>query len=127
MLIMFLFPIASKKEELPMDCMSLTLLSTQRHHEHMLESIPELPEQVKRKKSKKTKTLNPIPEDPEPEVDDFDDTFERQHRENLEAFDAIPVAQRGHEQVQNGDVGVIFAIPSTSKSATTSRGKKKNR
>ena len=79
-----------------------------------------------RKKSKKTKTLNPIPEDPEPEVDDFDDTFERQHRENLEAFDAIPVAQRGHEQVQNGE-GVIFAIPSTSKSATTSRGKKKNR
>ena len=55
MLIMFLFPIASKKEELPMDCMSLTLLSTQRHHEHMLESIPELPEQVKRKKSNKKK------------------------------------------------------------------------
>ena len=26
----------SKKDELPMDSMSLTLLSTQRHHEHML-------------------------------------------------------------------------------------------
>ena len=110
--------------------MSLTLLSTQRHHEHMLESISDVPEQVKRKKNKK-KPLNPIPEEeeePEPE-DDFDETFEQQHRENLEAFDAIPVAQRGgrHEQVQNGDVG-IFAIPSTStKSATTSRGKKKNR
>ena len=126
--IRFLFPIASKEEELPMDCMSLTLLSTQRHHEHMLESISDVPEQVKRKKNKK-KPLNPIPEEeeePEPE-DDFDETFEQQHRENLEAFDAIPVAQRGHEQVQNGDVG-IFAIPSTStKSATTSRGKKKNR
>ena len=103
-----------------MDCMGLTLLSTQRHHEHMLESIPE-PEQVKRKKKKKP--LNPIPEEEEE-----DEAFEQQHRENLEAFDAIPVAQRGgHEQVQNGDVG-IFAIPSTStKSATTSRGKKKNR
>ena len=32
----------SKKDELPMDSMSLTLLSTQRHHEHMLGTDPHL-------------------------------------------------------------------------------------
>jgi hypothetical protein len=83
-------------------------LSTQRHHEHMLEAIPESTEEAmatsnknrKRKKAesgkgnRKNRNLEIIPE--EAESSTFEKEFEREHQEALEAFDAISVAKK-HE------------------------------
>ena len=86
-------------------------MSTQRHHEHMLEAIPESTEEAmasqanknrKRKKgesgkgnSRKNRNLEIIPE--EAESSSFEKEFEREHQEALEAFDAISVAKKGQE------------------------------
>merc|ERR1712008_360245 len=84
-------------------------LSTQRHHEHMLEAIPESTEEAmanknrKRKKAesgkgnRKNRNLEIIPEE-EAESSTFEKEFEREHQEALEAFDAISVAKKGHEK-----------------------------
>ena len=88
-------------------------MSTQRHHEHMLEAIPESTEEAmasasnknrKRKKaeksgkgnSRKNQNLEIIPE--EAESSPFEKEFEREHQEALEAFDAISVAKKGQEK-----------------------------
>ena len=87
-------------------------MSTERHHEHMLEAIPESTEEAmaasqknrKRKKaeksgkgnSRKNMNLEIIPEE-EAESSPFEKEFEREHQEALEAFDAISVAKKGHE------------------------------
>ena len=82
-------------------------MSTQRHHEHMLEAIPESTEEAmatsnknrKRKKAesgkgnRKNRNLEIIPEE---ESSTFEKEFEREHQEALEAFDAISVAKK-HE------------------------------
>ena len=131
---------ASKDVPLPMDQVSLTLLSTERHHEHMMENIPDVEQPVKRKKAAKKK-LKPIPEQDEEdeavvvEDDNLDelaqplpiDDFEQHRLETLEAFNAIPVAQRGQDRVNVVHHNGVFVIPSTSKSSTSSssKGKKK--
>merc|ERR1712203_769600 len=48
---------APKSVELPMDKVSLTLLSTQRHHEHMLEAIPEFQDNIDAKNRKRKKAV----------------------------------------------------------------------
>jgi len=134
---------ASKNVPLPMDQVSLTLLSTERHHEHMMENIPDVEQPVKRKKAAKKK-LKPILEDGEDEAiaeNDLNeplaqpleqiDEFEQHRLETLEAFNAIPVAQRGQDRVKIVHHNGVFAVPSTSKSSTSSsssslsKGKKK--
>ena len=133
---------ASKNVPLPMDQVSLTLLSTERHHEHMMENIPDVEQPVKRKKAAKKK-LKPILEDEEDEAiaeNDLNeplaqpleqiDEFEQHRLETLEAFNAIPVAQRGQDRVKIVHHNGVFAVPSTSKSSTSSssslsKGKKK--
>jgi len=133
---------APKNEALPMDQVSLTLLSTQRHHEHMLDAIPESTEEAmatsnknrKRKKAesgkgnRKNRNLEIIPE--EAESSTFEKEFEREHQEALEAFDAISVAKKGHEnsskhennpQLANGFTNFSLSPqPSTSSYAAVS-------
>ena len=81
-------------------------MSTQRHHEHMLEAIPESTEEAmatsnknrKRKKAESGKGNRKNRNNLEiiPEEDTFEKEFEREHQEALEAFDAISVAKK-HE------------------------------
>ena len=111
---------ASKKEFLPMDKVNMTLLTTQRHHEHMLENIPESQDDIvkkRRKKAKNTKesrkkNLEAIIESDEEEhgqnrctgQDQVDqDLIDQEYRETLDAFEAIPVSKKND-----------FAMPSTS-------------
>ena len=120
-------------------------MSTERHHEHMLEAIPESTEEAmaasqknrKRKKaeksgkgnSRKHQNLEIIPEE-EAESSPFEKEFEREHQEALEAFDAISVAKKGHEnsskhennpQLANGFTNFSLSPqPSTSSYAAVS-------
>ena len=118
-------------------------MSTERHHEHMLEAIPESTEEAmaasqknrKRKKAEKSgkgnrknQNLEIIPE--EAESSPFEKEFEREHQEALEAFDAISVAKKGHEnsskhennpQLANGFTNFSLSPqPSTSSYAAVS-------
>ena len=117
-------------------------MSTQRHHEHMLDAIPESTEEAmaasnknrKRKKAesgkgnRKNRNLEIIPE--EAESSTFEKEFEREHQEALEAFDAISVAKKGHEssskhennpQLANGFTNFSLSPqPSTSYAAVSS-------
>ena len=119
-------------------------MSTERHHEHMLEAIPESTEEAmaasnknrKRKKAEKSgkgnrknMNLEIIPEE-EAESSPFEKEFEREHQEALEAFDAISVAKKGHEnsskhennpQLANGFTNFSLSPqPSTSSYAAVS-------
>jgi hypothetical protein len=106
-------------------------LSTQRHHEHMLEAIPESTEEAmasasnknrKRKKAEKSgkgnrknMNLEIIPE--EAESSPFEKEFEREHQEALEAFDAISVAKKHENNPQLANGFTNFSLspqPSTS-------------
>ena len=106
-------------------------MSTQRHHEHMLEAIPESTEEAmasqanknrKRKKgesgkgnSRKNRNLEIIPE--EAESSPFEKEFEREHQEALEAFDAISVAKKHENNPQLANGFTNFSLspqPSTS-------------
>merc|ERR550534_1253676 len=120
-----------------MDQVSLTLLSTQRHHEHMLEAIPESTEEAmasasqknrKRKKAEKSgkgksgknRNLEIIPE--EAESSPFEKEFEREHQEALEAFDAISVAKKHENNPQLANGFTNFSLspqPSTSHSVSS--------
>ena len=103
-------------------------MSTQRHHEHMLEAIPESTEEAmasqanknrKRKKgesgkgnSRKNRNLEIIPE--EAESSPFEKEFEREHQE---AFDAISVAKKHENNPQLANGFTNFSLspqPSTS-------------
>ena len=120
---------ASKKESLPMDQVSMTLLSTQRHHEHISDTIPLSQDELKRKKPKAKKKLDVIQEtiDEADEEDDGPSTIkflgvdlDQEHAEALEAFDAIALSRKG--KVPSNPNGLISVKPSTSsQSATTSR------
>ena len=111
----------------------------------MLEAIPESTEEAmaasqknrKRKKaeksgkgnSRKNMNLEIIPEE-EAESSPFEKEFEREHQEALEAFDAISVAKKGHEnsskhennpQLANGFTNFSLSPqPSTSSYAAVS-------
>ena len=89
---------AGKNEKLPMDQVSLTLLSTQRHHEHMLENIPETSEAINKKRKKKSRNLDVIQEE--------------EFQETLDAFDAVPVAKKNN-----------FAMPQKPTSKSKSGGR----
>ena len=119
---------ASKKDPLPMDQVSMTLLSTQRHHEHISDTIPLSQDELKRKKPKAKKKLDVIQETID-EGDEGDDPstikflgvdLDQEHAEALEAFDAIALSRKG--KVPSNPNGLISVKPSTSsQSATTSR------
>jgi condensin-2 complex subunit H2 len=107
---------ASKKEYLPMDQVSLTLLSTERHHEHMMESIPESQQEMEKKRKRPQKqppltTLEAIREEP-------NNHFDEEHQETLEAFDAItstPITANNSstisKKISNGPKNGQFAVP----------------
>ena len=108
----------------------------------MLDAIPESTEEAmatsnknrKRKKAesgkgnRKNRNLEIIPE--EAESSTFEKEFEREHQEALEAFDAISVAKKGHEnsskhennpQLANGFTNFSLSPqPSTSSYAAVS-------
>ena len=118
---------ASKKESLPMDQVSMTLLSTQRHHEHISDTIPLSQDELKRKKPKAKKKLDVIQEtnDEADEEDDDPSTIkflgvdlDKEHADALETFDAVALSRK----VPPNPNGLISVKPSTSsQSATTSR------
>ena len=109
-------------------------MSTERHHEHMLEAIPESTEEAmasqanknrKRKKgesgkgNRKNRNLEIIPE--EAESSSFEKEFEREHQEALEAFDAISVAKKHENNPQLANGFTNFSLspqPSTSSYGT---------
>ncbi len=136
---------APKSEFLPMDQVSLTLLSTQRHHEHLMKNIPSSSSssqsqsqsrptsqsQAKRKKAVPRPMLTPVKE-----VDNSADDsnhFDDEYEEGMEALDALPdiakaivssakstkVAKKVTQKPING----LFAVPGNPvKSKSRSRG-----
>ena len=94
----------------------MTLLSTERHHEHISENIPlSQDEQRKRKKPKgarrKLDAIEEISEvseseneevEPEAGPSNLTKYFDEEHAEALEAFDAIAVSRKVPDNLPNG-------------------------
>ena len=118
---------ADKTDKFPMDQVSMTLLSTQRHHEHISENIPQSQDELKRKKPKAKKKLDVIQEtveesDSDANINFLGVDFEKEQVEAVEAFDAVALSRKVPQTN-----GLIFAKPSTPTTSSSRKGSGRKR
>ena len=112
----------------------MTLLSTERHHEHISDHIPKSQDERKKRKKpaakRKLDAIEELSDESDTESNragpsgstDLANLIEQDHAEALEAFDAIAVSRKVPDNPPNG-----LIMPSNSAKTTSRKGSGKRK